>query len=82
MIPKNNPMIPRINPAIPKPFESSLTMPIIPKIIARTGNMNIPNSKKIAKSQPTNNPSSPKIKAKIPKTFPIFFTNIFLLFSN
>ena len=36
------PIIPRINPAIPKPFESSLMIPIIPKTIARPGKIKAP----------------------------------------
>lgn len=71
-------MIPKINPAIPKPFESSLIIPIMPKIIAKLGSKKPPQSLRIIhKIQPTHIPSIPKTKDKIPKTLLIIFTNFY-----
>ena len=66
------PNIPIIKPAMDKPLLSSLTKPIMAKIMARIGKINGPYNQTIINNQVTNNPNRENIKASIPNVFPIF----------
>ena len=67
-MPSIKPMIPKINPAVAFPLESSLLIPIAPKIIASSGVIIIMGN--II-------PIIPKINANTPNVLPNCFTFIF-----
>ncbi len=66
--PNIKPIIPKINPAVAFPLESSLAIPIAPKIMASIG---------IIINIPKNNEIIPKINANTPNVLPNCFTFIF-----
>lgn len=83
-IPKTTHMMPRTKPAILRPLDSSLLIPIFPKIIATTPKMFPINALRMIpinalRIRNTTNPIIPKVKPIAPKTFPIFFSPFVVL---